>query len=92
MSEVHLYTHTHIVIFWGTARAPPRWQPRPSALYHPLAHDPPRPTLQTVRAFDLMEAAIISKHSTLRGYLAHKKTPTPLDPLEHPRHRPTAGS
>ena len=28
----------------------------------------------------------------LQGYLAHKKTPTPLCPPYDPRHRPTAGS
>ena len=29
---------------------------------------------------------------TLQGYLAYKKTPTPLGPPQDPRHRPTAGS
>jgi hypothetical protein len=28
----------------------------------------------------------------LLGYLAHKKTPTPVGPLLDPRHRPTVGS
>jgi len=29
---------------------------------------------------------------SLQGYLAHKKTPTPLGPPYDPRHRPTVGS
>jgi len=28
----------------------------------------------------------------IQGYLAHKKTPTPLGPPQDPRHRPTVGS
>ena len=28
----------------------------------------------------------------LQGYLAHKKTPTPLEPPYDPRHKPTVGS
>ena len=28
----------------------------------------------------------------IQGYLAHKKTPTPLGPPQDPRHRPTLGS
>jgi len=28
----------------------------------------------------------------VQGYLAHKKTPTPLGPPQDPRHRPTVGS
>ena len=30
--------------------------------------------------------------NSLQGYLAHKKTPTPLGPPKDPRHRPTVGS
>jgi len=28
----------------------------------------------------------------VQGYLAHKKTPTPLGPPQGPRHMPTVGS
>ena len=29
---------------------------------------------------------------SVQGYLAHKRTPTPLGPSYDPRHRPTVGS
>ena len=31
-------------------------------------------------------------HRILQGYLAHKKTPTPLGPPKDPEHGPTVGS
>ena len=33
-----------------------------------------------------------SPTSPVQGYLAHKKTPSPLGPSYYPKHRPTVGS
>ena len=41
------------------------------------------------------KASVVGGNRSLKnvqGYLAHKKTPTPLGPPQDPRHRPTVGS
>ena len=37
-------------------------------------------------------ATMIHACLDLQGYLAHKKTPTPLEPPQNPRHGPAVGS
>ena len=41
---------------------------------------------------NLLRRSLLPPLTGLQGYLAHKKTPTPLGPPQDPCHRPTVGS
>ena len=57
-----------------------------------MAHVPPPSEKELVHLY--FEVKVLRERPviTMQGYLAHKKTPTPLGPPKDPRHRPAVGS
>ena len=80
MSEVPLYQDLRTNLLSSAVGGPSNWTN--SAFLAPI-HPPCLPT---------HEHQYITLSFKIQGYLAHKKTPTPVGPPSDPRHRPTVGS